>query len=89
VKDKKPASSLPDTPPGALNNAGGDTTIPTQVTPPSSSPGGGDGGTVMTTETGFMVEEKNELRHIEANIQNMGTNLSGFGAFLSNLNNKH
>jgi hypothetical protein len=43
----------------------------------------------MTNETGFKVEEKNELRRIKANIQNMGANLSGFGAFLSNLNNKH
>jgi hypothetical protein len=89
IKDKTPGSGLQDTPPGALNKAGGDATIPTQVTPPTSSPGGGDDGTVMTTDTGFTVEEKNELRRIEANIQNMGTNLSGFGAFLSNLNNKH
>jgi hypothetical protein len=86
VKDKTPGSGLPDTPPGALNNAGGDATIPIQVTPP---PTGGDDGTVMTADTGFTVEEKNELRRIEANIQNMGTNLSGFGAFLSNLNDKH
>ena len=89
VKDKTPASGLPDTPPGALNSAGDDATIPTQVTPSSTSPGGGDDGTVTTTETGFTVEEKNKLCRIEANIQSMGTNLSGPGAFLSNLNNKH
>ena len=90
VKDSTPASGLPDTPPGALNNAGGDASIPTQVTnPPPSSPGTGDDATAMTQETGFTTEEKNELRRMEANIQNMGTNLSGFGAFLSNLNHKH
>jgi hypothetical protein len=90
MKDQAPASGFPETPPGALNRVGGDATIPTEVIPPSpSSGGGGDDGTVMITKTGFTVEEKNELHRIEANIQNMGTNLSGFGAFLNNLNNKH
>jgi hypothetical protein len=88
IADKTPASGLSETPPGALNNSSGDAAIPTQVAPPPPS-GGGDDGTVMTSETGFTAEEKNELRRIEANIQNMGTNLSGFGAFISNLNNKH
>jgi hypothetical protein len=64
--------------------ASGDATVPTQITPPSS-----DDATAMTTETGFTTEEKNELRRIEANLQNMGTDISGFGAFINNLSNKH
>jgi hypothetical protein len=83
VLDNTPPSGLSDTPPGILKTSG-DATVPTQITPPSS-----DDATAMTAETGFTTEEKNELRRIEANLQNMGTNISGFGAFINNLSNKH
>lgn len=86
VEDKMPSSGLSDVPPGTLKASGDTASVPTQITPPPPST---DEATAMTTENGFTTEERNELCHIEANLQNMGTNLSGFGAFISNLNNKH
>jgi hypothetical protein len=47
-----------------------------------------DEATAMTSESGFTQEDKNKLRRFEASIKNMGANLSGMGAFISNLSEK-
>jgi hypothetical protein len=80
IKDDTPASGLPDTPP-ATHTAGN--AIPTQIQKPNV----GDDATVMTNETGALTQEgKNEIRRMQANVQNLGANLASVNAFLSNLN---
>jgi hypothetical protein len=76
IKDETPASGLPEVPLSA--NAA----VPGQVADHS------DEATAMTSESGFTQEDKNELRRFEASIKNMGANLSGMGAFISNLSEK-
>jgi hypothetical protein len=81
IEDKTPSSGLPELPPSANVGAAG-ATIPTQVSETS------DEATVMTAETGFTQEDKNELRRFQASIQNMGANLSTMGGFINNLTGK-
>jgi hypothetical protein len=76
IKDETPASGLPEVPLSA--NAA----VPGQVAQHS------DEATAMTSESGFTQEDKNELRRFEASIKIMGANLSGMGAFISNLSEK-
>jgi hypothetical protein len=76
IKDETPASGLPEVP-LSVNAA-----VPGQVADHS------DEATAMTSESGFTQEDKNELRRFEASIKNMGANLSGMGAFISNLSEK-
>jgi hypothetical protein len=78
IKDGTPASGLPEVPLSANSTAA----VPAQVTENS------DEATAMTSESGFTQEDKNELRRFEASIKNMGANLSGMGAFISNLSEK-
>lgn len=84
IKDGTPGSGLPDIPLSANNTTGTGATaaVPGQVTDNS------DDATQMTSETGLTQEDKNELRRFEASIKNMGANLSGMGAFISNLSEK-
>jgi hypothetical protein len=78
IKDNTPASGLPEVPPAA-NTAGNP--IPAQVHPKSVP----DDTTVMTTDTGALTQEgQNEIRRIQANVQNLGANLASVTAFLSN-----
>jgi hypothetical protein len=80
IKDNTPSSGLPETP-LAANTAGN--SIPAQVQPKSNV---GDDATVMTTDTGVLTQEgQNEIRRIQANVQNLGANLASVTALLSNL----
>jgi hypothetical protein len=80
VKDHTPASGLPDTPP-AVNATG--SIVPSHIQKSNV----GDDATVMTNKTGLLTQEgKNEIRRMQANVQNLGANLASVTAFLSNLN---
>jgi hypothetical protein len=76
VEDKTPSSGLSDAPPGAINMTG---EVPSQIQPPPASAGKsnvGDDATAMTNETGLTLEQNNEIRRIQANLQNLGANLA-------------
>jgi hypothetical protein len=72
IEDKTPSSGLSDVPPGANNL----TEIPSQIQPPPSTGKSNDDATVMTNETGLTLEQNNEIRRIQANLQNLGANLA-------------
>jgi hypothetical protein len=76
VEDKTPSSGLSDASPGAINMTG---EVPSQIQPPPASAGKsnvGDDATAMTNETGLTLEQNNEIRRIQANLQNLGANLA-------------
>jgi hypothetical protein len=53
--------------------------VPSQIQPPPTSAGksySGDNATIMTNETGLTLEQNNEIRHVQANLQNSGANLA-------------
>jgi hypothetical protein len=53
--------------------------VPFQIQPPPTSAGKsniGNDATVMTNETGLTLEKNNEIRRIQANLQNSGANLA-------------
>jgi hypothetical protein len=73
VLDATPSSGLSETPPGTLNLAD----VPSQIQPPPTDKTNvGDDATVMTNETGWTQEKSNEIRRIQANLQNLGANLA-------------
>jgi hypothetical protein len=77
VEDKTPSSGLSDTPPGAINMTGTDVASQIQPTPaPAGKSNVGDDATVMANETGLTLEQNNEIRRIQANLQNLGANLA-------------
>ena len=79
VKDNTPPSGLPELPLSA--NAAG-AAVPGQVQDTS------DEATQMTSETSLTQDDRNEIRRFEASIKNMGANLSGMSAFMTNLSEK-
>jgi hypothetical protein len=53
--------------------------VPSQIQPPPTSAGKsnvGDDATVMTNETSLTLEQNNEIRRIQANLQNLGADLA-------------
>ena len=76
IEDATPSSGLEDTPAGT-NLAGNSTDIPTQV--PTKAPTETqkqDDATAMTSDSKFSQEQHNEIRRIQANMQNLGASLA-------------
>ena len=76
IEDATPSSGFPDTPPGAINLTG--TEVPSSIQPPPSTgkTPTGDDATAMTNETGLTLEQNNEMRRIQANLQNLGASFA-------------
>jgi hypothetical protein len=72
ILDKTPDSGLSEKPPGTNNLAG----VLPQIQPPPDKGNVGDDATVMSNETGWTLENRNEIRRIQANLQNLGANLA-------------
>jgi hypothetical protein len=73
ILDETPDSSLTETP--GLNVADGKSQSANIGGVPAHIPSS-DGATVMTTDTGLTQEQNNEIRRIQANLQNLGANLA-------------
>jgi hypothetical protein len=75
IEDETPTSGLTDTPAGT--NLSSKSTIPSQISPPPSSDSHkADDATAITTDTKFSAAEQNEIRRIQANMQNLGASLA-------------
>jgi hypothetical protein len=72
ILDKTPDSGLPETPLGTNKLAD----VPSTIQPPTDKGTVGDDGTVMPNNTGWTLENRNEIRRIQANLQNLGANLA-------------
>jgi hypothetical protein len=72
ILDKTPDSGLPETPLGTNKLAD----VPSTIQPPTDKGTVGDDGTVMSNDTGWTLENRNEIRRIQANLQNLGANLA-------------
>ena len=71
IEDETPSSGLTDTPAGTNLSE-----IPAQVSPPVDSHKTADDATAITTDTKFSAAEQNEIRRIQANMQNLGASLA-------------
>jgi hypothetical protein len=77
VEDETPSSGLTETPAGT--NLSERTEVPSQVSPPfqtSTNDSKSDDATAITTDTKFSTAEQNEIRRIQANMQNLGASLA-------------
>jgi hypothetical protein len=72
VEDETPSLGLTNTPAGTNL-----TKTPSQVSPPPSTDDSiKDDATAITTDTKFSAAEQNEIRRIQANMQNLGASLA-------------
>ena len=75
IEDETPSSGLEETPAGT-NLSGKSTDIPSQVSPAATESQKHDDATAMTSDTKFSQDQQNEIRRIQANMQNLGASLA-------------
>jgi hypothetical protein len=75
IEDETPASGIEDTPAGT-NLSSGKTDIPSQVPQETNETQKNDDATAMTSDTKLSQEQHNEIRRIQANMQNLGASLA-------------
>lgn len=75
IEEETPSSGLEDTPAGT-NLSSGKASVPSQISQETPETQKNDDATAMTSDTKLSQEQNNEIRRIQANMQNLGASLA-------------